>query len=251
MRITVAGEKCIDRYIYGECLRLCPEGPVPVLNVIKEKTCEGMAANTYQNLRALLPMHSISSCFGHYPAIEKTRYVDLKTNQILLRVDSNDRIRNITRDQINALEMRSGGTLIVSDYNKGFLSPQDLCSIAKLFDFCILDTKKKLTQPIIDSFDFIKLNKEEYKNNMDMLNIVNRKKVIITLGSEGVMYDGQVYPPPEVVQTFDVSGAGDTFVAAFTASVVVGQKSLDEAIKDAQICCANVIKKRGTSVVWS
>lgn len=251
MKITVLGETCKDTYVYGECLRLCPEGPVPVMNILQEKYCAGMAKNTYNNLRALLSDHDIAQCFGSSPQMEKTRFVDLKTNQILLRVDSNDKVRSISRDQIKLLEQRNGGALVVSDYNKGFLTDQDLCRIAKLFDFCILDTKKKLTQSIIDSFDFIKLNKEEYKQNMDVLNIVNRKKVIITLGSEGVMYDGQVYPPPEVIQTFDVSGAGDTFVAAFTASAVVGQKSLNEAIKDAQICCADVIKKRGTSIVWS
>lgn len=251
MKITVLGETCKDTYVYGECLRLCPEGPVPVMNVLQEKYCAGMAENTYNNLRALLNDHDIGHLFGSGPEMQKTRFVDLKTNQILLRVDSEDRVCSISCDQIKSLEGRNGGALVVSDYDKGFLTDQDLCRIAKLFDFCILDTKKKLTQSIIDSFDFIKLNKEEYKKNMDVLNVVNRKKVLITLGSEGVLHDGVLYPPPEVIQTFDVSGAGDTFVASFTASIVVKKKPLSEAIKDAQICCADVIRKRGTSVVWS
>ena len=50
-KILVIGESCVDKYIYGMCDRLCPEGPVPVINPIETKTIAGMAANTYANVR--------------------------------------------------------------------------------------------------------------------------------------------------------------------------------------------------------
>ena len=54
MKIVVIGESCTDRYIYGDCKRLCPEGPVPVfspLNVVEQR---GMAANTFHNLENMV-----------------------------------------------------------------------------------------------------------------------------------------------------------------------------------------------------
>ena len=31
MKIAVIGDACTDKYIYGSCDRLCPEGPVAVM----------------------------------------------------------------------------------------------------------------------------------------------------------------------------------------------------------------------------
>ena len=55
------------------------------------------------------------------------------------------------------------------------------------------------------------------------------------------------FDPPKVLQTYDVSGAGDTFLAA-VVSKVMDSSGIDEAIKFAQECCNKVIQERGTCV---
>ena len=48
--VIVIGDKCTDKYVYGECSRLSPEQPVPVLDKTETKERPGMAANTELNL---------------------------------------------------------------------------------------------------------------------------------------------------------------------------------------------------------
>ena len=48
--ILVIGESCLDVFHYGECLRLCPEAPVPVFKSIRTSENGGMAMNVYQNV---------------------------------------------------------------------------------------------------------------------------------------------------------------------------------------------------------
>jgi hypothetical protein len=84
--------------------------------------------------------------------------------------------------------------------------------IGKVSKLSILDSKKKLTREIIDSFTFVKLNEKEAENNKDLKEC---KNIIVTLGSRGASYDGNLYASPAPKETTDVSGAGDTFTAAF------------------------------------
>jgi len=70
---------------------------------------------------------------------------------------------------------------------------------------------------------------------------------IVTEGSKGVFHMGIQYPPPEVHQTFDVSGAGDVFTAGFGYNLALG-KSVKDSIAAAQQYCSEVIQKRGTCV---
>ena len=56
-----------------------------------------------------------------------------------------------------------------------------------------------------------------------------------------------MYSPPKILQTYDVSGAGDTFLAAIVSELMYGQ-DMDNAIKFAQRCCNKVIQERGTCV---
>ena len=50
--VIVIGDKCTDKYIFGECNRLSPEQPVPVLDQTKIEERPGMAGNTELNLQA-------------------------------------------------------------------------------------------------------------------------------------------------------------------------------------------------------
>ena len=70
-------------FIYGKCERICPEAPVPVFVPVNEITNGGMAKNVQANVEALGVECDVIT---HTNEIRKTRYVDIKTNQMLLRV---------------------------------------------------------------------------------------------------------------------------------------------------------------------
>ena len=68
--------------------------------------------------------------------------------------------------------------------------------------------------------------------------------IIITLGSKGSMYQGEIFSSPNPQETIDVSGAGDTFTAAFALSYFK-YKSISTAIHYANQKSAEVVGKRG------
>ncbi|MHA1151532.1 MAG: D-glycero-beta-D-manno-heptose 1-phosphate adenylyltransferase [Alphaproteobacteria bacterium] len=53
VRVVVAGDVMLDRFLYGEVERISPEGPIPVLRVEREVTMLGGAGNVLRNLVAL------------------------------------------------------------------------------------------------------------------------------------------------------------------------------------------------------
>ena len=53
MKVLVIGDSCTDKFVYGECNRICPEAPVPVFNPIEQKSNGGMAKNVFNNLITL------------------------------------------------------------------------------------------------------------------------------------------------------------------------------------------------------
>ena len=114
MKILVIGDSCTDVFVYGRCNRLCPEGPIPVFEPSKTITNDGMAGNVVNNLRKL-GVEKVE-LITNYEQITKTRYVEEKSNQMLLRIDSNDKVAN-TFD-IKQVDFDSYDAVIVADYDK-------------------------------------------------------------------------------------------------------------------------------------
>ena len=52
-KVLLIGDNCTDEWVYGECDRLSPEAPVPVLVRDGIDTAPGMAGNVKQNLESL------------------------------------------------------------------------------------------------------------------------------------------------------------------------------------------------------
>ena len=259
MRILVIGESCLDRYVYGDCKRLSPEGPVPVFSPLGTVEQRGMASNTFCNLENMLTSPDTAKLVTNFQGLHnkniKTRYIDNKTNQILLRIDEHDQCDNIGHI-ISRVELLSKGdyktekcdVVVVSDYHKGFLNNKDLVDIGNMFSTSILDTKRVITKDILDAYNFVKLNEHEFKQNIEVVLTNNSLgKCVITLGVEGVKFLKDVFPPSKKIQTFDVSGAGDVFTAAFSYSIA-GGFSVSDSIATAQNCCIKVIQHRGTCV---
>ena len=226
MKIVVIGETCIDKFIYCDINRLSPEAPVPVLQPIITVTNAGMSGNTVANVKSLEPSSEILH-FSNLSQVTKTRYVEKKTNHMFLRVDEGeDKIESFVWSAEYEYFIQGADIVIVSDYNKGYLSDYDLLKISSHTKLSILDSKRKLNSDIIKYFTFIKLNEEEWLNNKEL----DSSKIIVTLGSKGCMYNGKTYSSPNPQETIDVSGAGDTFTAAFALSYATA-KSVPNAIK--------------------
>ena len=253
MNILVIGDSCTDVFIYGETARLSPEAPVPVLNPLTQISNDGMARNVVNNIESLQSnVYSITNNNG----IRKVRYVDKKSNQLVLRVDEHDycdRIlkKDLTRIKNNKLTVMGNtievDAIIVSDYCKGFLEEDDIQYICETNTDVFVDTKKKLGD-WINSTTFIKINSIEYKQNKNFFknnSIMN--KTIVTKGNEGCLFQDKIYPT-EDVQVKDISGAGDTFVAGLVVEYV-RTKDIIKAISFAQECTKIVVQKHGVSVV--
>jgi len=242
MKITVIGELCKDIFVYGETKRLSPEAPVPVFNPIHTETNAGMAGNVVENLMSL--NSELQIAFIHQDkTITKTRFVDEKSNHMFIRVDEGeDSIEPLvlTDEMIDII--KESDAVIISDYNKGFLSESILREITYHSRFSIMDTKKKITTSILSCFNFVKLNESEFlKHDFKRLN-----KLLITLGSRGAKYMDKIFPSPDPKETIDVSGAGDTFTASFTVKYLE-TKNIEESIIYANQMASIVVSKRGVT----
>lgn len=242
MRIAVIGENCNDIFIYGDCNRLSPEAPVPVMIPIETKENLGMSGNVVKNIEALSDARIVHIC--QTEAIKKTRYVDKKSNHMFLRVDegeSNIQTLDLNISKTNAIV--NSDIVIVSDYDKGFLTDETIKKIGSIAKLSILDSKKKLSKEIIESYTFVKLNESEYKQNIQFKEC---KNIITTLGSKGAQFDGKIYPSPSPKETIDVSGAGDTFTASFILKYFE-TKNVETSIIFANEMASVVVSKRGVA----
>ena len=245
MVITVIGELCRDVFKYGNVTRLCPEAPVPVLTDVYEELNWGMAGNVQENLLAHNPELNIN-LIHQKNLIKKTRYIDDKTNHMFLRVDEGENeVDTLILTPETVQTITESDLVIVSDYNKGFLTEKTLVKIGKLSKLSIIDTKKTISKDLIDSFTFIKLNEHEYQRNKNISD-KNKDKFIITLGMNGAKHDDIIFLSPSPKQTIDVSGAGDTFTAFFSLKYFE-TKNISESIKFANQMASIVVSKRGVA----
>jgi D-beta-D-heptose 7-phosphate kinase/D-beta-D-heptose 1-phosphate adenosyltransferase len=243
LKILVIGESCIDQFVYCNTNRLSPEAPVPVLNPVYTTENSGMAGNVYENVCALDLESDVILCYQDEDII-KRRYIDVKSNHMFLRVDTGeDKITEFDYSENITQQIKEADLVIVSDYNKGFLNNHMLWDIGHLAKISILDTKRKLSQDVANKYSFIKLNEGEAKNNSHL----NSKNIITTLGKRGAKYKDVIFESFKPQDTIDVSGAGDTFTAAFIIKYYQS-KDISDAIKFANHKAAEVVSKRGVVI---
>jgi D-beta-D-heptose 7-phosphate kinase/D-beta-D-heptose 1-phosphate adenosyltransferase len=251
MKILVIGETCRDKFVYGDAIRLCPEAPVPVFRKKSVINIVGMAGNVKNNLTACakdLEQQIEVDIFTNIPRGYKTRYIDSTSNQMFLRVDS-DSYQTINLKELSEIEFNNYDAVVVSDYNKGFLNDDDLYYISMRAKLSFLDTKKRYNAKWAKHFNFIKLNEKEYEENGFKENEPScLSNLIVTLGSRGCKFANTTYPLERVSQVRDVSGAGDTFLAAFSL-YYTATKDIKLAIAYAQRCCNIVVSKAGTATI--
>lgn len=242
-RVLVIGETCKDIFCYGKCDRLCPEAPAPVFNPIEEVENPGMAMNVQKNILSLgIACDIITN--KNWREIVKTRYIHKNTNQMFIRIDKGD--DKITRCKVGDINFEGYDAIIISDYNKGFLSENDIDEIASKHNYVFLDTKRKLGD-WCNKVNFIKINNYEHEKTKHLLTDELKKKLIITLGHEGCLFREKIFSVEEV-EIKDVTGAGDTFMAGLVAEYIK-TKNIEKAIIFANQCATKVVQKRGVNIV--
>jgi D-beta-D-heptose 7-phosphate kinase/D-beta-D-heptose 1-phosphate adenosyltransferase len=239
--ILVIGESCRDIFTYCDTTRLAPDIPVPILNIITQIENGGMAKNVQRNI-----LNKINSCDiitnDNWINITKTRYVHEKTNHTFFRVDTPHDIKRINLNEINY----NYKIIVVSDYNKGFLSESDIETICDNHDLVFIDTKKILGN-WASKAKFIKINDYEYQRTKNYISDKLKSKIIHTVGGDGCEYQGKQYKVKKV-DVKDTSGAGDSFMAALVVNYLKNN-DIDKAIKYANECASEVVKYRGVSLI--
>ncbi len=152
-RVLVAGDLMLDEFIWGHVRRISPEAPVPVVEVVRESSYPGGAANVARNLREFCSHTEVLGCVGadrageHLrslltssgigisgiieqpgrPTILKTRII--ARQQQVVRVDRETRspldshAARILLDKYAEL-LNSLDAVILQDYGKGFFNQE-------------------------------------------------------------------------------------------------------------------------------
>ena len=231
----IVGDGCCDYNHFGSVKRISQEAPVPVFDLEFTTNKLGMTYNVTENFENL----GVTDIDLHTYVIEnKNRYVEQKFSQQLFRVDEKTNTsKNIVNDVLASISNNYYDAVVISDYDKGTLSYTDIqqiikaCKPAPVF----IDTKKQ----DLKQFDncIVKINEDEYKSS-----ISHSSKMIVTRSDKDVIYveEGKAIAnfPVDKVDLHDVTGAGDSFLAAFVVYYVASNNfktAIEFAIRSSQI----------------
>jgi D-beta-D-heptose 7-phosphate kinase/D-beta-D-heptose 1-phosphate adenosyltransferase len=184
---------------------------------------------------------------------ESVEFLPASTNKILL---------SKIKKNINKFD-----AVIIEDYGKGVVNPN---LVDELVDLCHRKKKIITVDPKEDHFDYYKgvsaltpnLKEAQAAVNMKIrskaeiavlgktiMQRLNPEALLLTLGEDGMMlfYNGQYQLiPTAALEVFDVTGAGDTVISAFTLALCCGG-SYQEAAIIANIAAGIVVGKLGAA----
>ena len=212
------------------------------------------------------------------PTITKTRIIaggSATVSQQIVRIDqemkspilsqTEESFINILKQVIDKID-----AVVLSDYGSGMLSD-------KIRSFIIESCQEKNIKTIVDSrydilkfegVSFVKQNEAEAAKAVGfeltsedavvtagkiLLEKLQAEGIIISRGEQGmslIQDNGEIHHIPVVdkSEVFDVSGAGDTAVAAFILAIASGAKPV-EATKIANFAAGIAVRKLGTATV--
>lgn len=182
-KIGVIGDMMLDCYFWGSVSRISPEAPVPIIEVEKEFSRFGGAANVAYNVSTLTGIPDSIGVIGYdsygsefksllneanlgskgiittdkRPTTAKTRVI--AENQHVVRIDKEDKNyidSEIEKKLLEYLEIQISemDAIILEDYNKGVLTPELIKKTIKMAN------EKNIIVTVDPKFD----NFEEYKN---------------------------------------------------------------------------------------
>jgi len=295
--ILVIGDIILDRYVWGKVTRISPEAPVPVVNVLTESIKLGGAGNVANNVNSLgsrvclvgiigkdnygSQVASLIEGWNGYPSsflltsdfrptTSKTRVI--AHSQQVVRIDREvsqsieaeeaERVVSFIEEHYN-----SYNAIIISDYDKGFLTPYLMERLRYSFFFRenklvisidpkIKDLKNythcKIITPNIQEAYALSRESTIERAGKFLLKKLRCEIVVITQGKMGMTvfsHTGETFSIPTVAkQVFDVSGAGDTVIAVFTLAILSGL-SIEESAHLANLAAGIVVGEVGTVAV--
>lgn len=242
-KILVIGESCKDIFVYCRAERLAPDLPVPVLSVVEHTENPGMAANVERNIKSIYKAVDLYTNSA-WETVTKTRYMHRDTNHMFIRIDTDHRIPRV---DVKKIPLKDYDVIAISDYNKGFLTEDDIRYICAHHPHVFMDTKKILG-PWALKAEYIKINNFEYERSKNSLPRGLDKKIIYTKGDQGAFFKGKNYPVGKKVEVKDVTGAGDTFFAGLLVRYVE-TGDIEKAITYANTCASEVVQHKGVTVI--
>jgi D-beta-D-heptose 7-phosphate kinase / D-beta-D-heptose 1-phosphate adenosyltransferase len=295
-RVAVVGDLILDEYISGEVTRISPEAPVPVHKASRVHLQAGGASNTALNLHLLGAQTILVGVIGddhsgqelrnvlqdeglcidylvvdkEYSSIKKTRITAGRQQIVRIDWEKNQRPSEKALGQCyDALRHSQFNVLLISDYDKGFLthdSIQKFIKIAKDKKALIIVDPKSTDLAIYAGADLITPNLKEavaackdktLEKPADIAK--NLKKdfhfpsVLVTLGAKGMLLidskDNVTELPAQTLDVFDVSGAGDTVAASMAAAMGSATMDIYQAMEIANTAAGLVVQKWGTQPI--
>ena len=208
-----------------------------------------------------------------YPTVTKTRILAGMTHwsrQQVVRLDREPEQAPDARAQLrlfrNAREFaRISDAILCSDYGYGSASP-DLLSRLQLDGIPVtLDSRYRLlsyrgataatpNEPEVEEALGVKIGNDRGRllwAGSQLLRRLKLESLVITRGRDGMVVFAPRRKPVEIPihgsdQVTDVTGAGDTVIAVFTAALAAGA-SAEDAARVANIAGGIVVMKRGTA----
>ena len=209
--------------------------------------------------------------FSTAPTISKSRVT--ASNQQICRVDREASTECYSPD-LNLLgkditeKVKLADAVIISDYGKGFVTNQLLELVSVNAKFLAIDPKPSrllqyakpdlITPNRFEALELAGLSRES-RDPFPQENVVAKifkqfapTMLAVTLGADGMLLaeDGEIDKiiPTSAQEVFDVSGAGDTVIAALTLGLVAG-KDFQNAAEFANLAAGLVVGKVGTATV--
>jgi rfaE bifunctional protein kinase chain/domain len=246
------------------------KGEVFPCGVIGEDEC-GQRLIKYLEERGIDTKGMLSD--AHRPTTLKTRVI--ARHQQVVRVDKEDE-RPIDDEMVERIlefirkKAASVDIILIEDYGKGIITPRlllEVSSIAKKYKKIITVDPKEEHFSYYEGVTVITPNYHEAQtvtgmkgrddNDLNRIGkeLLNRLKVgavLVTLGEEGMRLfesSGSINHIPTVAQeVFDVSGAGDTVIAALSLALA-GGADMQEAAVISNYAAGIVVGKTGIATV--
>lgn len=235
-KVLLIGESCQDIYHYGVCDRLCAEAPVPVFDYKTQEIKPGMAANVNENLLSF----GLQVDFVTNPSHQliKRRFIDTKSNQLLLREDVGHQV-----DSVRIPSCVEYDAVVISDYNRGLLETNEIEELCEKFRGPIFVDSKN---PRLKHFKnaIIKINSLEEKR---LQTCPENSELIVTMGKMGAKWNDKIFPAPKV-DVFDVTGAGDVFLASL-CYFYLNTNNIQNSIANAVYLASKSVQHMGVYVL--
>lgn len=258
--IVVLGDAMVDRYWFGDVVRVSPEAPVPVLSVKRVEERDGAARNVVRNVLAMG-----GECRGVYGRSLEGEVLKIRAigrSQQMLRVDFDLPVEPIGLD---ADVGEGGGIVIFSDYGKGALANvRGLILRAKIRGQVVLVDPKGYDWERYRYADVVKPNLDEMRSAIggwkDERELESKAKalrerldlgaILLTRAAEGMtLFDasGVTSIASQAREVYDVTGAGDTAIAALAVALARGC-DLAQAARYANKAAGVVVGRFGTAL---